>query len=650
MESFQLLRRRTTELFHSLEQTLPSSKGHGPHVPTMKATWEKLQLPPLPRSSHSADVVAGTLYIFGGEIEPRRPLDNDMHAITLPASGAPADYYAIKAKSAKPAEPVESKPANPAEAVPAKPKAPGNSARAEAEDTGSSAASSSEEDSSDEDEEEDDDDSDDDSSSEEESSEEESSSDEEEDSKKKKPSSASKGKAPATAADTPLPDVPPPRVGHASAVIGHRIFIFGGRGGPEMSALDERGRVWVFDTRTHLWSYLDPRHAAAGPAPFSTPPPYPAPRSYHAAVATPKPDAPQTAPLTTPSSQHKPSASDNSVEAWRDWALGTDPEKAATFGTPQHPVVGVLAERAVDAESDGYGTFIIHGGCLGDGSRAADVWAFDVRSRVWQRLPDAPGPARGGAALALSHRVGGGRLYRFGGFDGKTQQGGQLDILPLGLDVFDDQVSRGEAVLVARSGAGWQSVLFGKEDVGYKEPDPATTPSLLSGGGGADNSAAGDLPFPGNRSVASMEVITTGGGREYLIVMFGEREASGVGHAKAGRFWEDVWALPLQADGLPVLGLLSSLAGKAAGAVSAVVGGRRSRSGSKTDGAGSAAWYKVETRPHDDEDDASVDGPGPRGWVASSPLRELEENAVVVFGGLDEGNRRLGDAWILRLE
>lgn len=59
---------------------------------------------------------------------------------------------------------------------------------------------------------------------------------------------------------------------------------------------------------------------------------------------------------------------------------------------------------------------------------------------------------------------------------------------------------------------------------------------------------------------------------------------------------------------------------------------------------------KVETGPHDDEDDASLDGPGPRGWIASATMGELEENGIVIWGGLDAGNKRLGDGWIFRLE
>jgi hypothetical protein len=64
---------------------------------------------------------------------------------------------------------------------------------------------------------------------------------------------------------------------------------------------------------------------------------------------------------------------------------------------------------------------------------------------------------------------------------------------------------------------------------------------------------------------------------------------------------------------------------------------------------GEGTWTRVEMGPHDEEDDASAEGPGSRGWFASATMGELEENGIVVFGGLDEGNQRLGDGWILRL-
>lgn len=252
----------------------------------------------------------------------------------------------------------------------------------------------------------------------------------------------------------------------------------------------------------------------------------------------------------------------------------------------------------------------------------SDTWSFDIRSRVWQRLPDAPGPARASTALTLSR----GRLYRFGGSDAdQTPQDGQLDYLELGLDMFDDQISKGEAVLCAKSG-GWKSLLFGKEDVGYKESDPAAKPlDLHHQPGGKDE-------WPGERTAAAMQAVTVGGGREYLVLMLGEREGGAEERGSEGRsFWDDVWAFQVPAEGM-------SLASVTDTAFSVV--GRKS---------GEGTWTRVVMGPYDDEDDASLGGPGPRGWVASAPMGDVEENGIVVFGGLGEGERRLGDGWVFRL-
>lgn len=70
--------------------------------PTMpiKARWTRIPaIQSLPRTSHSLSIVKGRAYIFGGEIVPRRPVDNEMHIITLPSSGvAEADYQVISGK------------------------------------------------------------------------------------------------------------------------------------------------------------------------------------------------------------------------------------------------------------------------------------------------------------------------------------------------------------------------------------------------------------------------------------------------------------------------------------------------------------------------------------------------------------------------
>ena len=71
-------------------------------------------------------------------------------------------------------------------------------------------------------------------------------------------------------------EIPQPRVGHTANVIDDRIYVFGGRGGKEMVPLAENGRVWVFDTVSKEWTFLEPTKGC----------PYPEPRSYHASAAT----------------------------------------------------------------------------------------------------------------------------------------------------------------------------------------------------------------------------------------------------------------------------------------------------------------------------------------------------------------------------
>lgn len=622
MESFGTLKRRTTDLMSSMPSELPqfpnlsglSSKlpkmpNFGRHAhpsnPTVKATWERIDVPPVSRSSHTINIVSGNAYIFGGEVNPREPVDNEMHVIVLPFSSAGADYYNVKAKAAPRVEP----PIIPTVIEPT---------------------------------EDDDDDN-----------------DEEEEGKEKELSdiplasplgegediatasghvsdgpdrSVSKGKQPARAnVDTAsLGNVPAPRVGHATAVIGNRIFLFGGRGGPDMKPLEEYGRVWVFDTKTHLWSYLDSYLPAAeplSPAFADKRTHYPAARSYHSAAAVAQPREFNTRGPRR--SGGGPGRFGGAVggglkrtETWTEWAQGD----SEIVGTPQRPIVGNVANNSRDEDDEGYGTFIVHGGCLENGGRANDTWAFDVHSRVWQELPSAPGKPRGGTSLAVA----GGKLWRYGGFNGESEEGGQLDYLALGVDDINDQSVEGDVVLSAKG--EWKSIQA--EDL---PGHPA--PTKVEGGDeeSAQPLAKTDKPYwPGNRSVAGMQTVTIGGvaGREYLILLFGERDPSNAGHEAAGKFWDDIWAYELTRP-------------TTAASVMGAVFGNKS-------GAGAAAtepgkWFKVETEAYDDEDDTSAAGPGPRGWFATAHMGELEERGVVVWGGLNDANQRLGDGWILRM-
>ncbi|MCJ1331714.1 hypothetical protein MMC10_008406 [Thelotrema lepadinum] len=437
----------------------------------LKASWVPL-FPKndvtIPRSSHSLSVVNGKAYIFGGELEPRKPVDNDMHIITLPASGVGEGDYQV---------------------VPARPEVEGG-------------------------------------------------------------------------------DVPGPRVGHSSVAIGSRVFVFGGRGGVEMKPLDEVGRVWVFDTERKVWGYLDPGKGS----------PVPEGRSYHAATAS---EHPLPKGLV---------GGKKGAEAQPQLERG---EQMAREGKGEEDVAG-RAEASVEL----HGTVFVHAGCVAQG-RVGDLWAFDVGSSMWRRMPDAPAPARGGAAVTVSRD----RLYRFGGFDGEKEIGGQIDYLALAKGTVDDKGGKGEVDVIPKTGE-WITERF---------PDGGKT--------------------PGDRSVAGLHAVTTGQGRNYLILLLGEKDPSSKGHEGAGQFWDDVWAYQVRPEGMTGASVKDAVRGLV---------------GAKT---GEGQWAKVDIPETSMEEGVQMKGPRARGWFASAAMGEAGENgSVVLWGGIEGGNERLGDGWMINFE
>jgi len=125
----------------------------------------------LPRSSHACAVVGATLFIIGGEINPREPASPFIHAFNLNGISSKCKGSSLEDKTLKPLETNES---------------------------------------------------------------------------------------------------PPLRVGSAAVVVNGEIFVWGGRGGKAMTALDEGGRFWIFAPKTGSWSQSS---SPTGDIPE--------PRSYH---------------------------------------------------------------------------------------------------------------------------------------------------------------------------------------------------------------------------------------------------------------------------------------------------------------------------------------------------------------------------------
>lgn len=194
--------------------------------------------------------------------------------------------------------------------------------------------------------------------------------------------------------------------------------------------------------------------------------------------------------------------------------------------------------------TNGKDTIYLHAGCPEKG-RLSDLWSFNLTSKQWKELASAPPPPRGGPSIAFAD----GLLYRMNGFDGNTEQGGNVDIYSPDTDT-------------------WTSHAF--------KPDGKEGPEA--------------------RSVSALLPVRIEG-RTFLVTLFGERDPSSLGHQGAGKMLGDVWAFDVE----------------------------------------SRVWTEVRQ-----SGDAR---PVPRGWFAADVWDD--HRRVVVQGGLDESNARLGDLWVL---
>ena len=260
----------------------------------------------------------------------------------------------------------------------------------------------------------------------------------------------------------------------------------------------------------------------------------------------------------------------------------------------EHPLP--VSAPAGPTDINAHGTVFIHAGCPASG-RETDVWAFDVAARTWSPFPNAPEPARGGPCLVYTQN----RLYRFGGFDGKAELGGQIDYLDVAVSTINDQSGQGELMVHSPTGK-WETINFPH-----------------------------NMPVPGDRSVAGMQPISTGQGRNYLLLFLGERDPSSVGHDGAGKFWDDVWAYQLQSEGMTAASVKDTA---------------RQLFGAEV---GEHSWAKVEIAESTMSDGIRA-RPSERGWFASTQCRDLDSCSVLLWGGVNTKNEREGDGWILKVE
>lgn len=145
-------------------------------------------------------------------------------------------------------------------------------------------------------------------------------------------------------------------------------------------------------------------------------------------------------------------------------------------------------------------SILIHAGCgNADVGRLNDLWSLNITDQRWSKLNDAPGDPRGGSAIAYDEHSG--VLWRFGGFNGKTEVGGVIDHIHLG------------AADVALESRTWESINL-------------------------ESSSSIKVAYPSARSVTGLHTLR----ERQLITFFGEGKPSPTGgHDAAGNFWGDVW-------------------------------------------------------------------------------------------------------------
>lgn len=333
--------------------------------------------------------------------------------------------------------------------------------------------------------------------------------------------------------------------------------------------LDEGGRVWVFDTLSSSWSHHDPPSNSQKPSP----------RSLPAAIASVHPR-----PVTKRTDE------------------GSLPQQ------PPDPAQIVPEPPAADT----YGTLIIQGGQGNDGSALNDLWAFDISTKTWSEMPEPPAPTSSSPSLALVVH----RLYSY--------SAGSTHYLDLTQSSYDDRGGVGELGLAPLG--PWSSIV---------NPSIASPTQAESGVAGTNGSESSKLVSndPGARDSAPLIPVTTGQGRNYLLLIGGQAlDSAG---SQSSEIFQDIFALQLRPEGMTAASFKDA-----------------ARQAIKRD-TYEATWDEV--RYHDSEGNLVQEGQNGRGvgvreGLAAGFADGVDGSSVLVWGGVGEDGRVKADGVMVSVD
>ena len=341
----------------------------------------------------------------------------------------------------------------------------------------------------------------------------------------------------------------------------------------------------------------------------------PAPRAAHIAVSIDSTihifgGRPPSSPIASP-----PFNENGTIHAFdttnNTWSTLTPHPTRCSSGVPCPRTYASSSSTAHPQSSGDHGTIFLHGGCGSDGKQLRDVWAFDVASRIWSQWPDIPATGaediEGEGNIICTES----RLWRCGDGFGKVVY---LDIVR---DDIDDFSGVGEIGVSPKTG-DWETVSFG--------------PIKVSGEGSTDDEIEAKMGRPGMhlaeaypvpRTGAGFVPITTGAGREYLLLFMGKEGK--------GSMLGDVWSFQIRSDKRTPAMLKD---------------GVRKMVGMQT---GEDTWAKAEV-VESTKKDGPVDLPNGLSRFGYGSLKDFGSGGVVIWGGLSQGGDVVGDGWVMIAE
>lgn len=237
---------------------------------------------------------------------------------------------------------------------------------------------------------------------------------------------------------------------------------------------------------------------------------------------------------------------------------------------------------------------IVHDGLRNTSSKQSTLspsqttWKFDLVSKTWTHLPTLEASSVSPPSMILAHNT----LYALTGKDDLQSAMHRLDV-----GTFKETPSL----------AGqWEEIPF--------PTNPLT-------------------PGPRPRQGAGLSHVTTGLGRDYLLLLLGQKcgPPNKEDDSGSAEFWSELWTYQLPSSGV---------ATQAKDAIRAKVGAD-SKEGQ---------WAEVEILPPDVEKSGALEGkahPGPRGYFACA---SVDGKSVVLWGGLDPKGDVQGDGWVVSLQ